>query len=703
MAKKTPIPPPAASAGKPVTKKKAESAPKTKAASIKTTATKTAAAKPTAVKKPTATKKTTKSMETTGQLQAVEVYSRFTDFDIALFKSGKHYKLYEKLGSHVVEFKGVVGTYFAVWAPNAQTVSVIGNFNGWNKASTPLYPRWDGSGIWEGFVPNVGVGETYKYYLKSSTGDDLEKSDPFALRWEVPPSTASIVADTFYEWKDADWMAKRYEHNALSSPYSVYEVHFGSWARSWESPDVFYTYTEMASRMVPYVKEMGFTHVELMPIMEHPYYPSWGYQISGFFAASSRYGTPQELMFLIEEFHKAGIGVILDWVPSHFPGDAHALYNFDGTHLYEHADVRKGFHPDWKSYIFNYGRNEVRAFLISNALFWLDRYHADGLRVDAVASMLYLDYSRKHGEWEQNMYGGNENLEAISFLKEFNAAVYSHFPDVQTIAEESTSFTGVSRPVYSGGLGFGMKWMMGWMHDTLNYFKEDPINRKYHHNVLTFSLIYAFTENFMLPFSHDEVVYGKGSMLRKMPGDEWQQFANLRLMYGYMFSHPGTKLLFMGAEFGQGDEWDYQHSLQWHVLDYPNHFGIQQTVKDLNKLYRSEPALYEKGFEGSGFEWLDGGNANDSVVVYLRKGNNPADDIVVALNMTPVIRYGQRTGVPAAGKWKQIFNTDETKYWGSGVGNDHSVYSEAIGWHGKDNSILITLPPLAMVMFKRES
>jgi len=631
-----------------------------------------------------------------------EVYSRFTDFDIALFKAGKHYKLYEKLGSHVVEFNGVQGTYFAVWAPNAQYVGLIGNFNGWNRESTQLFPRWDGSGIWEAFVPNIGSGEVYKYYIKASTGEDMERSDPFALRWEIPPSTASLVVDTFYEWKDQNWMAKRYEHNALDKPYSVYEVHFGSWARSPESPDQFFSYRLMADKMVPYVKEMGFTHVEFMPIMEHPYYPSWGYQITGFFAASSRYGSPQDLMYLIEEFHKAGIGVILDWVPSHFPGDAHALYRFDGTHLYEHADVRKGFHPDWKSYIFNYGRNEVKAFLISNALFWLDRYHADGLRVDAVASMLYLDYSRKHGEWEQNEFGGNENLEAIAFLKEFNEAVYSHFPDVQTIAEESTSFYGVSKPVYMGGLGFGMKWMMGWMHDTINFFSEDPINRKYHHNQLTFSLIYAFTENFMLPFSHDEVVYGKGSMLRKMPGDEWQQFANLRLMYGYMFSHPGAKLLFMGAEFGQSAEWHYQYSLQWHLLQYPSHLGIQETVKDLNKLYRSEPALYEKSFDGSGFEWIDGGNANDSILIYQRKGINAADDIVVVLNMTPVVRHNQRTGVPAPGKWKEIFNSDNKKYWGTGVGNPKSIASQPESWHGRENSILLTLPPLSVVMFKRE-
>jgi 1,4-alpha-glucan branching enzyme len=655
----------------------------------------------TAASKPKAVKVTEGTQKTHVILKAVEPYSRFTDFDIALFKSGKHYKLYEKFGSHVVEFNGVVGTYFAVWAPNAQHISVIGNFNGWNRASHGLLCRWDASGIWEGFIPNVGNGETYKYYIKASSGEDLEKSDPFALRWEVPPHTASIVADTFYEWKDADWMAKRQEHNGLDRPYSVYEVHPGSWARSLESPDEFLTYTQLADKMVPYVKEMGFTHVELMPIMESPFYPSWGYQISGYFAAASRYGTPQELMYLIEKFHEAGIGVILDWVPSHFPGDIHALYKFDGTHLYEHADARKGFHPDWKSYIFNYGRNEVRAFLISNALFWLERYHADGLRVDAVASMLYLDYSRKHGEWETNIYGGNENLEAISFLKEFNEAVYSHFPSTQTIAEESTSFTGVSRPVYLGGLGFGMKWMMGWMHDTINYFKEDPIHRKYHHNEITFSTIYAFTENFMLPFSHDEVVYGKGSMLRKMPGDEWQQFANLRLMYSYMFTHPGTKLLFMGAEFGQGDEWNFGQSLQWHVLEYANHQGISETVKALNHLYRDEPALYQKGFDFTGFEWIDGGNANDSILVYGRKGHYEKDDLVIILNMTPVPRHNYRIGVPAAGKWKEIFNSDATKFWGSGLINTGEVNTEAQKWHGKDNSISITIPPLGATIFKK--
>jgi 1,4-alpha-glucan branching enzyme len=634
-------------------------------------------------------------------LQRVEPYSLFTDFDVSLFRSGKHYKLYEKFGSHVLTHKGVVGTYFSVWAPNAQYVSVMGNFNYWDRGTHQLNARWDSSGIWEGFIPNIGVGEVYKYFIKSSSGEELEKSDPFALRWELPPSTASIVVDTYYEWTDMSWMANRYKHNALDKPYSVYEMHLGSWARNVESPDEFLTYHQVAEKLVPYIKEMGFTHVEFMPLMEHPYYPSWGYQISGFYAASCRYGSPQDMMYLIEELHKAGIGVILDWVPSHFPGDAHALYRFDGTHLYEHADMRKGFHPDWKSYIFNYGRNEVRAFLISNALFWLDRYHVDGLRVDAVASMLYLDYSRNHGEWEPNIYGGNENLEAISFLKEFNEAVYSHFPDTQTIAEESTSFSGVSRPVYAGGLGFGMKWMMGWMHDSINYFKEDPINRKYHHNEITFSLIYAFTENFMLPFSHDEVVYGKGSMLRKMPGDEWQQFANLRLLYSYMFTHPGAKLLFMGAEFGQGVEWNFQESLQWYVLQYPNHQGIKETVKALNKLYRSEPALYEKAFEATGFDWIDGGNASDSVLVFQRKGHNPENDLVIILNMTPVNRENFRIGVPSAGEWEEIFNSDDTNFWGSGVGNSKPITSEKLNWHGRENSISITTSPLGACVFKK--
>lgn len=635
------------------------------------------------------------------QTQGIKPYSRFTDFDIGLFRSGKHYKLYEKLGSHVVEHDGVTGTYFAVWAPNAQYVSVMGNFNGWNRENYPLSVRWDGSGIWEGFVPDVGNGEVYKYNIRPNTGKILEKGDPFALRWEEPPQTASIVWDTWYEWTDQSWMAGRHENNALNKPMSVYEVHFGSWARSPESPDEFLSYRQMADKLIPYLVEMGFTHVEFMPLMEHPYYPSWGYQITGFFAATSRYGLPQDLMYLIEQLHKNNIGVLLDWVPSHFPGDEHGIYNFDGTHLYEHADMRKGFHPDWKSYIFNYGRNEVRSFLISNALFWLDRFHTDGLRVDAVASMLYLDYSRKAGEWIPNEFGGRENLEAIHFLKEFNEAVYLNFPDVQTIAEESTAFPGVSRPTFSAGLGFGMKWMMGWMNDTLKYFAEDPIHRKYHHNQITFSTEYAFTENFMLPLSHDEVVHGKGPLVYKMPGDEWQKFANLRLLFLYMYTHSGTKLIFMGGEFGQTTEWNYSHSLDWHLLEYPPHQGTKELVKALNKLYRNEPALYERSFERSGFEWIEGADIVNSVLVYSRKGDHAKDQLVIILNMTPVPRNDYRMGLPHEGKWKTVFNSDDLLFFGSGINTSLELVTENISWHGKPQSGVVSIPPLGGIVLKR--
>ena len=628
------------------------------------------------------------------------LYSRFTDFDISLFRAGRHYKLYEKLGSHVVSHNGLEGTYFALWAPNAKLVSVEGNFNGWNKSSHPMQVRWDGSGIWEVFIPGIGTGEVYKYYIASNSGETLEKADPFAFRWEEPPSTASIVWDTWYEWNDKEWMQLRPKKNALNMPMSVYEMHFGSWARNIESPDVFLSYRQMAAQLIPYIKTMGFTHVEFLPMMEHPFYPSWGYQITGYFAATSRFGTPQDFMFLIDELHKNGIGLILDWVPSHFPGDEHGLYRFDGTHLYEHADMKKGFHPDWKSYIFNYGRNEVKSFLISNAIFWLDRYHADGLRVDAVASMLYLDYSRETGEWIPNEFGGNENLEAISFLKEFNEAVYAIFPDVQTIAEESTAFPGVSKPTYAGGLGFGMKWMMGWMNDTLEYFSKDPVHRKYNHNQITFSTEYAFTENFMLPFSHDEVVHGKGSLLSRMPGDEWQKFANLRLLYLYMFTHPGTKCLFMGNEIGQSREWDFDHSLDWHLLEHAPHQGINQMVKSLNGLYTSEPALYEKSFVSGGFEWIEGGDAENSVLVYSRKGNESVNELVIILNLTPVPRNIWRIGLPAEGKWRIILNSDNQKFYGSGLVKDTLVISEQIFWHGKEQSGLIYLPPLGGLVLK---
>ena len=633
-----------------------------------------------------------------------DYYSRFTDFDIHLFKSGKHFKLYDKFGSHVVEHKGERGTYFAVWAPNAKTVSVMGNFNGWNKDDHALLPRWDGSGIWETFVPNIGNGEVYKYFIRSNHGRlELEKADPFALWCEVAPKTASIVWDTYYEWKDQDWMKNRKQHNSLDSPISVYEVHIGSWIRDADQPDRYLNYREVAEKLVPYVQEMGFTHVEFMPIMEHPYPPSWGYQLTGYFSCASRMGNPQDLMYLIEELHGAGIGVYIDWVPSHFPGDAHGLFQFDGTSLYEHADPRKGYHPDWKSYIFNYGRNEVRSFLISNALFWLDRYHADGLRVDAVASMLYLDYSRKHGEWIPNEFGGRENLEAISILRDMNEAVYAEFPDAQTIAEESTAFPGVSRPVYLGGLGFGMKWMMGWMNDTLKFFEKDPMHRRWHQDQLSFSLVYAFSENFMLPLSHDEVVYGKHSLVGKMPGDEWQKFANLRLLFAFMFTHPGTKLMFMGGEFGQTAEWNFDKSLDWHLMEFGPHKGASECMKALNRLLKSEPALHEYNFSPEGFEWIDSQDRENSVLIYSRKSLNPSEQLVVALNLTPVPRPDYRVGVPFKGTWHEAFNSDDTRFYGSGVMNSQPIDSEDIQWQGRASSIRLNLPPLGAVILKIES
>ncbi|HHS96123.1 MAG TPA: 1,4-alpha-glucan branching protein GlgB, partial [Phaeodactylibacter sp.] len=544
----------------------------------------------------------------------------FTDFDIDLFKSGKHFRLYEKLGSHFMEMEGVQGTYFAVWAPTARSVSVMGHFNGWNRESHPLSPRWDGSGIWEGFVAGVGQWEVYKYSVVAYNGAVLDKGDPFARHWETRPATGSKVYTSNYKWKDNAWMNRRKQSAGKAKPYAVYEVHLASWRRKWEEGNRSLSYREMADEMVAYVADMGFTHVELMPVMEHPYDPSWGYQITGFFAPTSRFGAPDDFKYLVDAFHQAGIGLILDWVPSHFPNDMHGLALFDGTYLYDHADPRKGFHPDWKSCIFNYGRNEVRAFLISNALFWLDQYHIDGLRVDAVASMLYLDYSRKDGEWIPNEYGGNENLEAISVLKEFNETVYKEYPDVVTIAEESTAFSGVSRPTFSGGLGFGQKWMMGWMHDTLKYFSKEPIHRRYHQDDITFSMVYAFTENFMLPLSHDEVVYGKGALIQKMPGDEWQRFANLRLLYGYMYMHPGTQLLFMGGEFAQTSEWNFEGQLDWHLLQYDYHHNMRIWVQTLNKFYKSSPALYEKAFEPEGFEWVDYQDRDSSILSFLRKG-----------------------------------------------------------------------------------
>lgn len=630
----------------------------------------------------------------------VKPYSLFTEFDINLFKAGKHYKLYEKFGSHIATVDDEDGTYFAVWAPSAKQVSVVGDFNYWIEGEHQLNVRWDESGIWEGFIPNVGKGAVYKYKILSHNNDiKTEKADPYARRCEHPPKTASIIWDDEYSWQDKNWLKKRKKHNALDAPFSVYEVHMGSWKKHVEE-NRFLSYTEMAEELVAYVKDMGFTHVEFMPIMEYPYDPSWGYQLTGYFAPTSRFGYPEEFKLLVDKLHQNNIGIILDWVPSHFPEDPHGLGFFDGSHLYEHPDKRKGYHPDWKSLIFNYGRNEVKSFLISNALFWLDQYHADGLRVDAVASMLFLDYSREDGEWEPNQFGGRENLEAIDFLKEMNEAVYTSFPDVQTIAEESTAFPMVSRPTYLGGLGFGMKWMMGWMHDTLQYFSKEPIYRQHHQNEITFSLAYAFTENFMLPLSHDEVVYGKHSILGRMPGDEWQRFANLRLLYSYMFTHPGTKLLFQGSEFGQSEEWNFQQSLDWHLLQYKPHKGVAELIKTLNKLYRKEPALYEKQFHAEGFEWIDFNDAQNSVLVYMRKGKNPEDTLVFAFNMTPIPREGYRIGLPKDGVLKEVFNSDLKKYFGSGNFKNKALKTEKNKCHDRNFSTEITIPPLGMVAFK---
>ena len=630
----------------------------------------------------------------------VQVYSLFSEFDINLFKAGKHYRLYEKFGSHITTVKGIEGTYFAVWAPTAKQVSVIGDFNYWIEGEHQLNVRWDSSGIWEGFIPTVGKGHTYKYKIQSSNNDiKTEKADPYARRCEHPPKTASIVWDDTYKWKDTKWMKKRKANNALDAPYSVYEVHLGSWKRHLEE-DRFLSYFELADDLVTYVKDMNFTHVELMPIMEFPYDPSWGYQLTGYFAPTSRFGYPEEFKYLVDKLHQNDIGIILDWVPSHFPEDAHGLGFFDGSCLYEHPDKKKGYHQDWKSLIFNYGRNEVKSFLISNAIFWMDQYHADGLRVDAVASMLFLDYSREDGEWDPNIYGGRENLDAIAFLKELNEEMYASFPDVQTIAEESTAFPGVSKPVFLGGLGFGMKWMMGWMHDTLEYFGKDSIYRKHHQNDITFSLAYAFSENFMLPLSHDEVVYGKKSILGRMPGDEWQRFANLRLLFGYMFTHPGTKLLFMGTEFGQYNEWNFQESLDWNLLEFEPHKNFQNYFRALNTFYKSTPALFEKGFSEEGFEWISYDDHENCVISYMRKGNNADNNVVVVCNLTPTLRKNYCIGVPKKGKLIEIFNSDLKEFGGSGVSNNKELSAKKNTWNGKEYSIEITLPPLAVTVFQ---
>jgi len=626
---------------------------------------------------------------------------QLTDQDIYLFREGTHVRAFEKLGAHPLPRRPdrEQGTQFAVWAPNAASVSVVGDFNGWNPTAHPLTSRSDSSGIWEAFIPRVGAGALYKYHIVSrQAGYTVDKSDPFAFYCETPPRTASIVWDLSYEWGDGEWMGARGRVNSQDAPWSIYELHLGSWRRKPEEHDRWLTYRELAHAVGDYAVEMGFTHVELLPVMEHPFYGSWGYQVTGYFAPTARYGTPQDFMYFVDHLHRRGIGVILDWVPSHFPSDEHGLGYFDGTHLYEHADPRQGFHPEWKSAIFNYGRAEVRNFLASSALFWLDTYHIDALRVDAVASMLYLDYGRQAGEWIPNQFGGNENLPAVEFLKQLNLAVYRDHPDTQTIAEESTAWPMVSRPTYLGGLGFGLKWNMGWMHDTLKYLQTDPVFRKYQQNQLTFSLWYAFSENFVLPLSHDEVVHGKGSLLGKMPGDEWRQFASLRLLFGYMWSHPGKKLLFMGGEFGQKREWQHDESLEWHVLQYPLHEGLRRWVRDLNHLYRATPALFQRDFSPDGFQWIDCNNADESVIVYLRRGQRAQDVALIACNFTPVPRENYRVGVPRGGWWHERLNSDATHYGGGGIGNFGAVEASPLPSHGFTHSLALRLPPLAAIV-----
>ncbi|RMG02831.1 MAG: 1,4-alpha-glucan branching protein GlgB [Nitrospirae bacterium] len=624
-----------------------------------------------------------------------------TEFDLYLFGEGNHLRIYEKLGAHPAELDGRQGVHFAVWAPNAESVSVIGSFNDWNPDTHPMVPMGR-SGVWSIFVPEIGEGELYKYHIRSRVNGFIRiKADPYGFFFEERPKTASIVYDlNRYEWGDEEWMRARGKTDILSRPVSIYEVHLGSWMR--KDDGSFLSYTELADRLIPYVKELGVTHIEILPITEHPLDESWGYQSTGYFAPTSRYGTPEEFMAFVDRFHRSGIGVILDWVPGHFPKDDYSLRYFDGTALYEHEDPRKGEHKEWGTLIFNYGRHEVRNFLISSAFFWLDRYHLDGLRVDAVASMLYLDYGKKEGEWIPNAYGGKENLEAIAFLKKFNEIVHLYFPGAITIAEESTAWPGVSRPTYVGGLGFTMKWNMGWMHDALEYFSKDPVHRKFHHSNLTFSLLYAFSENFVLPLSHDEVVHGKKSLLWKMPGDRWQQFANLRALYGYMFGHPGKKHLFMGGEFGQEWEWDSQNQLQWHLLDDPLHRGLRDYFKDLNRLYRTSPPLYELDTESAGFEWIDFTNAEESVIAFIRWARERRSFLVFVCNFTPVPRYGYLLGVPEAGFYKEVLNSDSEIYGGSNMGNMGGVEAFPNPIHNQPFSISVTLPPLSVVVFRKE-
>jgi 1,4-alpha-glucan branching enzyme len=628
-------------------------------------------------------------------------YSIFTEADIRNFQAGTLYRAYELFGSHQWEVLGQSGYYFAVWAPNATAISVVGNFNDWKDGAHPLFVKLDHSGIWEGFIPDIKKGELYKYRIHGFGGEVTTKGDPYANFWEVRPLTSSITWELGYDWDDKHWMKNRKKHNSLKAPWSVYEVHLASWMRPDKNNEEAYnTYDFFAVRLVNYVKEMQFTHVELMPVTEHPFDGSWGYQGTGYFAATSRYGDPQQFMHLVEAFHKEGIGVILDWVPSHFPYDSHGLFMFDGTHTYEYADMRKGFHPDWNSYIFNYKRGEVKSFLISGARFWFDRFHIDGLRVDAVSSMLKLNYSRKEGEWEPNEHGGDGNLEAIAFITDLNETIFRDFDDVQMIAEEATDWPGISKPTYSGGLGFGMKWMMGWMHDTLNYFKADPILRGELQNKFTFSMMYYYDENFMLPLSHDEVVHGKSPMLYKMPGDEWQKFANLRAMYAYMFTHPGGKLLFMGNEFGQTTEWNYKSELQWELLQFEPHAKLKDFVRDLNGLLRDEPALYQRQFSPEGFEWIDVNHRAESVLTYKRKGKDPDDDLIIILNLTPVVRQDWKVYTSGKKKWKEIFNSDLRKYWGTGDVYNPEITTTLVDKDNKTYEINVHLPALSAVVLK---
>jgi 1,4-alpha-glucan branching enzyme len=628
-----------------------------------------------------------------------------TDYDLYLLAQGTHYRSYEKLGAHLVDVDSQRGTRFAVWAPNAEAISVIGDFNDWDTQRHPMALRHQEAGIWECFIPGVGAGALYKYFVASKfNGYKAEKADPYAFASELRPRSASKVWDlSGYAWGDAEWLAARRRANLLEAPMAIYEVHLGSWMRAPEEGGRWLTYREVAPKLADYVREMGYTHVEFLPLTEHPFDGSWGYQTIGYYAATSRFGTPQDLMFLIDTLHQHGIGVLMDWVPGHFPRDAHGLAYFDGTHLYEHADPRKGEHQEWGTLVFNYGRWEVVNFLLSNALFWLDQYHIDGLRVDAVASMLYLDYARKEGEWIPNQYGGRENLEAVAFLRRFNELVYGQHEGIVTVAEESTAWGMVSRPTYVGGLGFGFKWDMGWMNDTLSYIEHEPVHRKYHHNDLTFRMLYAFTENFVLPLSHDEVVHGKGALLSKMPGDDWQKFANLRVLLGYMYAQPGKKLLFMGGDIGQWREWSHDESLDWHLLQYAPHQGLQRWVRDLNALYRAEPALHQLDCDPGGFEWIDCHDSDDSTLSLLRRSRadgGAGGCIVVACNFTPVPRQQFVIGVPHGGYWRELLNSDATLYGGSGIGNAGGVQAEDVPSHGRPCRLVLTLPPLAMVVFK---